>query len=126
VALASGCSASTAPQRPATPSAVHVTAEADGGTVDLVVGQELVVELPGNPSTGYTWMVTSLPSVLATAGEPAFSSESASGVVGAGGTISTTFNATGAGTGRLEMGYSRPWETGVPAEKTFATEIRVK
>jgi inhibitor of cysteine peptidase len=121
-----GCAKSN--QIPPSTAPIQVTVAADGKTVPLSKDQQLLVSLPANPSTGYSWNVTSLPSVLATTGEPSFvpDSKGATAAVGAGGTTTYTFRATGKGAGKLELGYLRPWEKGVPPEATYSLQIDVK
>lgn len=43
-------------------SAVVVTAAQNGGAVSVKPGQMLVIELSGNPSTGYVWQLVQSPS----------------------------------------------------------------
>jgi inhibitor of cysteine peptidase len=122
-----GCTTdgATAPYAGAEP--VVATEKDDGQTLGVAKGQDLVVELPANPSTGYTWIVLALPSVVETVGEPAFESgaSESSMVVGAGGTMKLTFRAVEAGTGKLELGYMRPWETAVAPEQTYSLTLNV-
>lgn len=128
IALA-GCSGGSQP--PVTPAATGPVriAEADNGTtVALAVGQTLLVDLAANPSTGYSWVVTALPSVVETVGEPAFKGgpTQTTAVVGAGGVETLTFRAKAAGTGKLDLGYVRPWETGVAPAQTYSVTLEVK
>ncbi len=122
-----GCTTDGATTPPAGAAPVSATEKDDGQTLGVAKGQTLVVELPANPSTGYTWVVLALPSVVETVGEPAFASgaSESSMVVGAGGTMTLTFRAVEAGTGKLELGYMRPWETAVAPEQTYSLTLNV-
>ncbi len=95
-------------------SAVGVyTAEDDGASLELNVGDTFDVRLEGNPTTGFTWQV--LPSedpVCALIGEPQFL-ESAPRV-GAPGDFVFTFEAITEGTEDLTLVYRRPWEDTEP------------
>ena len=102
-------------------------AEEDNGTsVSLGVGDKLLISLPGNPSTGYSWEVQAVDAaILELVGEPEFASDSTD-LLGAGGTLTLSFTARMAGTTTLELGYLRPWETGVAPLETFSIEVTVK
>lgn len=83
------------------------------GPVALRLGQELVVTLESNPSTGYDWLIDTAPdtAVAESVGEPSYQATPvASNIVGSGGATSLRFSATGAGTTRVVLRYKRPWE----------------
>jgi inhibitor of cysteine peptidase len=107
-----------------TEPALTLTEQANGGKQNLKVGQRVLVLLPGNPTTGYTWQVDSKvdAKVLQQIGEPGFHQDS--GLIGAGGTESFLFEATAPGTTALSLSYSRPWESKAP-EKTFTVQVTV-
>jgi predicted secreted protein len=130
IALSSGCSKSADTSGgggSGKKSGVVVVTKADADkTVTASPGQTLEVVLDANPSTGYTWTVTSAPEFLKSEGEPAFASEAASGVVGAGGKQTLRFSVTAAGTGELGLSYLRPWETTTPPAETFRVSIESK
>lgn len=102
---------------------VSVTADDDGGSVALTVAEELEVVLPGNPTTGYNWYVTSIdPAVLATAGEPTFEPDST--LVGAAGLVHLSSTAVGEGSTTLELAYARSFENS-PPDDTYFLEVEV-
>jgi inhibitor of cysteine peptidase len=117
VVLAAGCAA---PQGAApVTGTLRVDASADGTTVYLKQGAELVVSLESNPSTGFDWkVVESLPAQL-TLKDDTFESSATPGVVGAGGTHVFTYTAAAFGTGDLDLEYVRSWEKGVPPERAM-------
>jgi inhibitor of cysteine peptidase len=125
VALVVACTAT--PQTPAPVSGtMRVDATADGTTIRLKQGAELVVSLDSNPSTGFDWkVVESLPPQL-TEKDDAFESSATPGVVGAGGKRVLTYTAAAFGTGDLDLEYVRYWEKGVPPERTFALTVIVE
>ncbi len=70
---------------------IKITKVENGKTIEVKVGGEIVVELDGNPSTGYTWETKDLDaSLLQQVGEIAFKSSNP-GMIGAGGKLTLTF-----------------------------------
>jgi len=123
LALLGGCASGTGAS---SSGPVRVDATADGTTVELAPGAELVVALEGNPTTGFDWTVAgTLPPQL-TAKSDTIESSAAPGVVGAGGTRVFAYAAAATGTGVLNLEYLRSWETTVPPEKTFKLTVVVK
>jgi inhibitor of cysteine peptidase len=116
--LAIGCS-------PAGSEPVELTAADSGSTKSLAVGQELIVTLASNQTTGYRWAVDGVvPPQLKQIGEPSYSSESA--LVGAGGQEVWAFRGAQPGLGVVRLKYWRSFEpTAEPAE-TFAVTVNVK
>jgi inhibitor of cysteine peptidase len=95
-----------------------------GSTITLAAGEQFTVTLPGNPSTGYSWVVTTInPALLTQIGEPEFST--GSDLVGAGGTITFRFEATGAGQDAMQLDYLRPWEDVEPID-TYRVTVNVR
>ena len=108
------------------PKPVSLDAGDNGGQVELSAGQRLTVSLPGNPSTGYTWEVgEGTGGVLLPVGEAGFVSDDPN-LVGAGGTLTLTFEAAQAGTTTLVLVYHRPWETDVEPLDTFTVTVTVR
>lgn len=99
--------------------------DANGATVELAVGQDLRISLPGNVTTGFDWAVSgALPSQLTSVTSTYVSSST--GVVGAGGTRTLVFRGVVAGTGTLRLRYARAWETGVAPAKTYTLTVNVR
>jgi inhibitor of cysteine peptidase len=108
------------------PKSVTLTSTNNGGTTEVQVGGQIIIELDGNPSTGYTWEAKDLDATLfKQVGDPIFSSSNP-GLVGSAGTLTLTFNALKAGVSQLTMIYHRPWETGVDPIQTFTVKVTVK
>jgi inhibitor of cysteine peptidase len=104
---------------------VTVTAS---GPVSLKVGQTLVVTLPSNPSTGYSWTVSGAPdsAVLTQEGDITYTPSNPDVVMpGSGGSETVRFTATAAGTTKLVLDYRRPWETDVPPVDTVTIDVTV-
>ena len=110
------------------PQPVRTGVGADNTTVPLMKGQRLVVTLPANPSTGFTWEVAALPGHVAIEGTPTFASgasETSPALVGATGEMTFTFLVTDATNGALELAYRRPWEK-KPAARTYRLTVAAK
>ena len=91
-------------------------------------GHSLIVALPSNPSTGFAWaFAPPEPAQRQMQGEPTYVPPgSTSPVVGAAGTQVFTFKAVARGTAKLDLIYARPFEKGVPPEKTFTVTVEVE
>jgi inhibitor of cysteine peptidase len=102
-----------------------VTGEDANRTVVVDVGVSAIVELPANPSTGYTWEIVEIDrAVLSPAGEPVFESDSPS-LVGAPGLLCFTLEAMEPGTTDVRFVYHRPWEDVEPIDEfTVTIEVR--
>ena len=103
---------------------VEVNDAMNGQSVSLKAGDQLVISLESNPTTGFDWELLTLDeSVLKLVGEPAFKTDSK--LVGASGVKTYTFEAQGSGTAAIKLIYHRSWETDVPPEKEFNLSIDV-
>jgi inhibitor of cysteine peptidase len=107
-----------------------VTKTDNGSNVTLAVGDAVSVQLDSNPSTGYSWQITSDDkTVLEAVGEPTFDlGAGKTPVPGAGGQQTFNFKAVGKGTTTLTLVYVRPWEKNVtptPAN-TFTVNVTVQ
>lgn len=106
--------------------AVQLTDADNTKDITLDLGTQLVITLPGNPSTGYSWEVKSVDGdILELVGEPQFVSDNTN-VVGAGGQLSLTFEALKAGSTTLELVYLRSWEADIDPLQTFIIQVTVK
>ncbi len=106
--------------------AISLDSAASGRTVELTVGQRLVITLPANPSTGYTWEVREgAAPVLEPLGDPTFTSDNPN-LVGSGGTLRLVFRAAQPGATTLVLVYHRPWETDVEPLDTFQVTVTVR
>ena len=100
-----------------------ISGKYQGGECPLNEGQDVVVELPTNPSTGYTWKVVATDQTFGYPTEEFVGPDS--NVVGAGGTLKLTWKTRSAaqmlGGHSVKLEYRRPWEQDVPAAKTFSS-----
>jgi inhibitor of cysteine peptidase len=108
----------------------YLTLEADAQKhcpLSMYRGQELMLSLRSNPSTGFRWEVKEAASgVLKSLGPEVYSNPEDSGLVGSAGQSTWRYKAEQAGNGRLLMIYHRPWETDVAPAKTFDCAISVE
>jgi predicted secreted protein len=103
----------------------RLLAAADAGqSVSLRVGDRLMVELAGNPTTGYTWddSIQNEYAVLRPSEEPEYRADSA--LLGAGGTFLFRYLATDVGPQDFRFIYHRPWES-VQPESVVSFSVNV-
>ena len=112
-----------------TPAGSLVVKEtAHNTSVNLAVGQSLVINLPANVTTGYSWNLTTTPNP--TTLEKVMSSYEASvqstPVVGGGGQEIWQFKGLKAGTTTLTLSYAHSWEISQSTTDTFTLTVTVK
>ncbi len=103
-----------------------VLTEADAGrTIEATVGQEIVIRLKGNPTTGFRWAVGPIEGeALEQKGEVAYEGP-ARALPGAGGTFIARFKAVEQGEATVAMCYARPWDVDHEPAKTFDVTVKV-
>ena len=107
----------------------RITAEQNGQTVNVPVGQRFAIELVGVPTAGYIWEAKQVPAFVSPAGETSGNTtqaQSQPGFTGGNHWEVTMFTATAAGTGEIVMEQRRPWETNEPANQTFRVTIHAQ
>lgn len=112
-----------------TPLSTITLSESDSGrAIEAAPGQEIVIRLGSNPSTGYRWtLVDPGSSVLASRGAPVYTPSAAvPGVMGGGGTETWSFTAGGPGQQDLRFEYRQPWEREAPPARSVGYTIRVR
>jgi inhibitor of cysteine peptidase len=91
------------------------------------VNQELLIDLPGNPGTGFSWAIEHAPAFLKQIGEEEYVPDKPSGnMVGAGGAFRWRFLAQEKGTDTLRFVYRRPWEKGKSPADTAEYRVVVE
>ena len=111
IGAVSGCSNNNAVRTYSEPSQV----------IKVNIGQEFIVTLSSNPTTGYDWEYTSVSQWIQSLGKTYQADNT--GLVGSGGTDSFSFKAQGKGTATLVFVYKRSWETTTADQKTFTVEV---
>lgn len=86
-----------------------VTEEQNGESVTLTRGEQLKVILPGNPTTGYSWIVPQEIQATLSLQDSSYTPESSA--IGGGGHFTYLFVAQQTGSLQLIMRYARGWET---------------
>ena len=105
---------------------VNLDENGAGKTIDLAVGQSLVLLLTANPTSGFDWAVIKSPTAL---GAPAMGFISGGDQMGAPGKRRITWTLKTAlpeGVHLVELGYARSFEPGVAPFKTFRFKVRPK
>jgi len=103
---------------------VRLDKKDDGKQIELEQGQDLIVVLEGNPSTGYGWEVVELDDRVLRASAAEFQAKS--DLEGAPGAFALTFQAVGKGQTLLQLSYRRSWEKDVKPIETFAVQVVVR
>ncbi len=97
-------------------------------SIELTVGQKVVIVLWSNPTTGYSWSEHAAilnGSVLKQLNHRTISPTSAQ-VIGAAGTEEWTLQATATGETTVTLQYGQPWTGGEKATYTFVLTVTVK
>ena len=98
----------------------------NGKTVNITKGQNVVVKLQSNPTTGFEWSVTSTDRTF---GYPAEKFLKNGDAVGSGGIQRFTWKTSGpldmTGAHKVKLEYRRSFEKDKPAAKTFELTINV-
>jgi inhibitor of cysteine peptidase len=94
-----------------------------GQAIDIGVGQQFVIALGSNPTTGYGWQESYDESMLRLV-EKTYEEETEEDVVGAGGIEYFRFRTLEAGETEITLVYKQPWEGGGIGEtKVFTINI---
>lgn len=94
------------------------------GTVTVKPDDDILVALPANVTTGYSWSATSSNPKIVTADGTAYRAR-ASKAMGAGGEQILTFEAQKSGTAVITLSYRRPWEKTAKAAQTVTITVTV-
>ena len=105
-------------------TALRLTKADAGKKVDFAPGGTLELALEGNPTTGYTWKVMSgNDAVLKQMGDSTFTPQS--NLMGAPGVEVFKFQAVGAGSVTLKLGYKQWWDNAMQPNPTFEVTVNV-
>jgi inhibitor of cysteine peptidase len=103
---------------------VTLTDKDNGSSIALAVNNVFVVQLAGNPSTGYIWEANNLDTAhFSQIGNYSFSA--GSHLAGASGLFTLTFKTLSSGKAVLRMIYHRSFEKGVPPLKSFEVTANI-
>jgi len=118
---------------PAWPKPLDVGPEADGKEVVVKGAREVVIGLPGDKTSGCVWTIKSVQGeavkggAVKAVGTAQFTPTAGpqAGAVSAG-VFENTLRVVEKGKSAVELEYRRPWQTDVPAEKTFRVTLDVQ
>jgi inhibitor of cysteine peptidase len=102
---------------------VQLTAQDSGSTVPLTTGDQVVITLDSNITTGFAWKLTKEPDAGILDLTSSHYVEPTTSLIGAGGSEVWRFVATGPGTTSLEMKYER--SSGESVGDVFALQADV-
>lgn len=105
-------------------AALHPAVLTAPGPVALKTGEELLIALPSNPTTGYAWTAT-ISNAAVIRGEGSSYLAPGGSRMGAGGTQILAFETGTAGSATITVQYRRPWEKNVKAAKTMTFSVSV-
>ncbi|MBS3820288.1 MAG: hypothetical protein GVY16_02035 [Planctomycetes bacterium] len=110
---------------------VLISAGDAGKTRQAQVGELIAIDLKGNPTTGYAWVLDGIDGrAIRQVGSVKFVKPQAEADqkrrLGAGGVFHATFQAVEAGTATVSLAYRRPWEKDKEPARTFSVTIDVK
>lgn len=102
---------------------VHLSKDDDGKTVSVAAGDEVVVTLDENPTTGYVWAIDKIDDQVLALNSSDYTSDAP--VPGSGGTRTLTFTTKQAGTSPLDLKDWRSWEGDKSIIGRFSVTIKV-
>jgi inhibitor of cysteine peptidase len=110
---------------------LSLTEADDGKTVTVTKGQNILVKLQANPTTGYKWVVASTDRTFGYPSSDRFTqpraSADTSAPVGGGGLQRLTWKTSSVldmvGSHTVKLEYKRPWETNVAPAKAFTFTV---
>ncbi len=100
--------------------------EADAGkTIQAHTGDQILIQLSANPTTGYSWTIDKTDTTILALQRETYT-PSPGGLVGSGGTTVFTFTAQHPGTVQLQLKYWRSWEGDSSIIKRYDVTIQVQ
>lgn len=103
-----------------------ITPSSVSGNRVAVLGEDFLITMPSNPSTGYTWTADFDENYLMLRTKDFVADKTNSQTVGAGGTEIFTFVSIKAGETKIIMGYGRSWESKPSEKRIFKYNITGK
>lgn len=106
---------------------IFLDVQKNGANVTAQVGDHLVVELRSNPSTGFSWHVTTIDSASLESVQQQFIFDNTDDVAGAPGTTVLEFAAIAAGSSTLTLDYVQAGApVGTPPAQTYSLGVLVE
>jgi inhibitor of cysteine peptidase len=101
-----------------------VTQKDNGKTIDLSVGQDFLIQLDENPTTGYRWEVREIDTDLIDRTEDQYS-QNLDSETGGGGVRIFKFTTKKTGQDRIQLKHWRTWEGEKSSIGCFTIQLRV-
>jgi len=102
-------------------SMIQITKDTNGGQVEIALGEQLEIQLPENPTTGYRWHFQNSGSPVLEVHDDSY--QVAGAARGAGGMRRWRLQSVQEGCTQLAIAHRRSWETN--ATETFVVEVQV-
>ena len=99
------------------------TVDGEGYSAQVLNGNELILDLDANPTTGYSWVITSVPEQFSSDYDNYIQDEAEEGMNGVGGTQEYHIIALNDGTGIMALEYKQDWDGG---ESDSIYELKLK
>ena len=96
-----------------------------GKSITVHIGDEIIINLTENPTTGYRWAIDKIDATVLLAQNPTFSS-TPGGAIGSGGTRTFTFIAKQPGTVYLQLKLWREWQGDSSIIERYDVTIQVQ
>jgi inhibitor of cysteine peptidase len=103
---------------------LHFDEHSNGNEIELHVGEEFMIVLPENPTTGFRWNPISSGEPTCTLLDNSF--DLIGSTPGNGGSHSWHFQAVKEGSSKIEFAYRRSWEQDKPPAQTFKMSVYVR
>jgi inhibitor of cysteine peptidase len=104
---------------------ISVDEKQKDSTLKLSLGDQVEVSLPGNPTTGYQWVLSAVkPDILEQLGELEY--KTSAPALGSGGRFTLRLKAISPGESPVELDYRRPFDAlDVPSSDKFRILVQV-
>ncbi len=93
--------------------------------INAAVGETFTLTLKGNPTTGYTWEASEVPSEVLLTEKHYEQDKTDPAMVGVGGAFHFHFKAVKKGEANIRLEYRRPWEK-LPAIEVRSYRVRIR
>ena len=100
------------------------TVDGEGYSAQVVNGNELILDLDANPTTGYSWVITSVPEQFASDYDNYVQDEAEEDMTGVGGTQEYHIVALNDGTGTMTLEYKQDWDGG-ESDGTYELKLEI-
>jgi len=92
--------------------------------IEIGVGEQFIITLDSNPTTGYEWQADFDESLLGLVQDEFKPAKTEPGMAGVGGKQSFTFQGVKKGKTEVTLTYKRSWEEGFAEQKVFVISIK--